>query len=618
MTLSAPFRLQLLVLLPIGGCAVFWTPPDQVLDADKDGYPASEDCNDEDPSIGIAFQAFDDLDGDGFGDPGTPTSSCDPTDNRVEDATDCDDADASVNPSRPERCDGRDEDCDGTADEEAVDALEWWSDPDGDGYGQSDVTTTACDAPAGFVAPTPAAEDCAGSDASAFPGAWEVCGDGVDQDCDGRDIRCLPVGVWDISEATRTRLVGEPGDNAGNAVAFSGDVDADGFQDVLVGAYAWDAGGPGRAYLAYGPATSTPYLTEAGAILLGETSGGHLGNSVAGIGDLNVDGYDDVAVADPSHTSDTLHEGAVYVSYGPVTGTMSASDADVVFEGVAMNAETGRALARAGDMNADGDDDLAIGACEWSEGSARGVYLIEGGALFLGPHQVTEASTVLSGESALDWFGYAVSSADDVNGDGHDDLVVGAIAAAGGQGAAYLFYGPLSGDVTVSSSVSTLEGTTFESRAGWSVASTGDGGVLVGAWTIETTFLVRAPEPGVTSLSAADAIFTGTGGNTYFGLSVAGPGDVDESGSNDVVVGAWYESPGGAAFLFLDPGSGSIPVATADATYQGASSDDYTGSVSMGGDVNGDGFEDILVGASGNDLGGPEAGAVYLILGGKP
>jgi hypothetical protein len=94
---------------------------------------------------------------------------------------DCDDGRSDVNPTAPELCDGRDNDCDEVVDDEAVDAATFYADSDGDGFGDADAPTEACEAPKGT---TEDATDCDDADGVVFPGAGEVC-NGTDDNCDG-------------------------------------------------------------------------------------------------------------------------------------------------------------------------------------------------------------------------------------------------------------------------------------------------------------------------------------------------------------------------------------------------------------------------------------------------
>ena len=166
------------------------------------------DCDgavDEDDAVdGATWYA--DADGDGYGDPASTTTACSQPSGYITDSSDCDDADGTINPGVSESCDGVDNDCDGTVDEDgAVDALTWYADADGDSYGDPTSTTTACSQPSGYVAD---ATDCDDADATQYPGADEYC-DLVDNDCDGT-----------VDEAT-----------AIDAVTWYTDGDGDGYGD---------------------------------------------------------------------------------------------------------------------------------------------------------------------------------------------------------------------------------------------------------------------------------------------------------------------------------------------------------------------------------------------------
>jgi len=192
------------------------------LDGDGDGYGVDTDTSAacEQPS-GYAAYAGDCNDSDTAYNPGTVEDDCtDPNDYNCDGSTgytdddadgwaaceDCDDLDASIFPGADEECDGADNDCDGTVDEDdAVDAIVWYADSDGDGYGDSIAATVNCTAPTGHVA---VGTDCDDGSITTYPGAPEFC-DGHDDDCDGA-----------VDE-----------DEAIDASTWYADIDADGFGD---------------------------------------------------------------------------------------------------------------------------------------------------------------------------------------------------------------------------------------------------------------------------------------------------------------------------------------------------------------------------------------------------
>jgi large repetitive protein len=140
-----------------------------------------EDC-DGDIDEGVTDTWYADVDGDGYGDATSTTEACSLPSGYVADDTDCDDADAAVNPGASELCDGVDNDCDGSTDEpDADDAATWYRDGDSDGYGNVTAATISCEQPSGYVAD---ATDCDDGDDDVHPGADEHC-DGIDEDCDG-------------------------------------------------------------------------------------------------------------------------------------------------------------------------------------------------------------------------------------------------------------------------------------------------------------------------------------------------------------------------------------------------------------------------------------------------
>ncbi len=189
--------------------------PDDCDDTDDDVSPeGTEVCNGvDDDCDGTVDGAdaegtatwYDDADGDGYGNPAVATTSCDAPPGTVANADDCDDTSAAVSPAATELCNGLDDDCDGTVDEDsASDATTWYLDYDSDGHGGSRYTTVSCDAPSGYVA---SSDDCDDTTASVSPSASESC-DGVDNDCDG---------ATDEGLSTSTYYADADGDGFGDA-----------------------------------------------------------------------------------------------------------------------------------------------------------------------------------------------------------------------------------------------------------------------------------------------------------------------------------------------------------------------------------------------------------------
>ncbi|MCP4806756.1 MAG: hypothetical protein GY884_15545 [Proteobacteria bacterium] len=151
-----------------------------------------DDCDDTTADITLGDAWYDDDDSDGYG-AGTGSVSCEQPTGTVADSSDCDDTDGDIHPGADEYCDGVDEDCDGSVDEDALDVGTWYDDDDSDGYGDASASTESCDQPSNTVAD---ATDCDDTDGDIHPGADEYC-DGVDEDCDGTaDNDALDMGTW--------------------------------------------------------------------------------------------------------------------------------------------------------------------------------------------------------------------------------------------------------------------------------------------------------------------------------------------------------------------------------------------------------------------------------------
>jgi len=479
--------------------------------------------------------------------------------------------------------------------------------------------------------------DCDDSNPAVNPGQVEICMDGLDNDCDGWAGDCALGERIDLGQAGARMIGDSAGDRAGWSVAGVGDLDGDGVGDIAVGSYEEDAAGPlsGAVYIFYGPVSGNINLAFADAKLLGEGPNNYAGWSIDGAGDLNRDGFDDIIIGAHGADGGGTGSGIAYIVLGPVEGTRSLADADVRLEGESAYDSAGISVAGVGDVNRDGYPDVVVGAYGNDRGTldAGAIYLFRGP--LLGTRSVASADAIVTGEGPEDWFGYRVDGGGDLNGDGYADLIFGAPGssrAGTDAGAAYIFHGPLAGIRSASLADVVLVGEAENDRAGSAVAQAGDmdgdgrDDVLVGAWGNDTggedagaVYLIAGQVAGEISLSEADARILGAAGDRV-GLAIAGGGDVNQDGHTDVLLGVSGDDEAGveagAAWLFQGPISGDLPCDAGDTWFVGEQPGDQAGaSLGMAGDIDGDGFDDVLIGALGSDAGGEDSGVVYLVRG---
>jgi hypothetical protein len=349
-----------------------------------------------------------------------------------------------------------------------------------------------------------------------------------------------------LATTAATTLTGETaGDAFGWPVAPAGDVNKDGYADVVVGA-PWYSGFTGRAYVYLGGASglaATPATT-----LTGEAINNRFGQSVATAGDVNGDGYDDVVVGAPWNNNFT---GRAHVFLGGAGGL--STSAATTLTGEAPNNYFGQSVATAGDVNFDGYADLVVGAYGYGSNTGR-AYVYLGGASGLS----TTAVTTLTGEATSNYFGQSVATAGDADGDAYADVVVGAWGYSTNTGRAYVYLGSASG--TVATATTTLTGESATSRFGSSVATAGDvngdgyDDLAIGASGYSAltgrAYVYLGGASGLATTPAAT--WTGEATVHYFGGSVATAGDVNGDGYPDVVVGAsGYSSFTGRAYVYL-------------------------------------------------------------------
>jgi hypothetical protein len=444
------------------------------------------------------------------------------------------------------------------------------------------------------------------------------------------------IDIFSLAEAWVIELVGEVEfDAAGSFVSDAGDVNADGFADILVGAPWKNDESPtaGRAYLLYGPITAGRDLSLADVKLSGEADQSYAG-TVSAAGDVNADGFADILVGAPAFSGRDCCTGAVYVLLGPVTADRNLSLADARIEGEEGGDFAGSAISEAGDVNADGFADIVIGVYSHDEAGidAGAAYLVYGPAS--GDSDLSCADAEFAGEFQGDYAGRSVSGAGDVNADGYADILIGAPGnpvAGGYPGAAYVIYGPVTAGRRLSLADAKLVGEYPGWTAGKTVSNAGDvnadgfADILVAAPGLEDYFhrggfayLIYGPVTGERSLALADATFLGEKTDTIVGIA-SDAGDVNADGFADILVASEYAEGGregaGAAYLFDGPITGEHGLSLADASFVGENPGDGAGSSIAGaGDVDADDLSDILIGAPWVGDGGFDAGAAYLVL----
>jgi hypothetical protein len=313
-------------------------------------------------------------------------------------------------------------------------------------------------------------------------------------------------------------------------VAGAGDVNGDGYDDLVVFSRGGTSTTPGTAVVIPGSATGPD--SAAATPLTPSAATWEFGRSADSAGDLNGDGYGDLVVGGGA---------AAWVWMGASTGFAPAPDAVVVSPEGAAATGFGFAVARAGDVDGDGYGDLLVGDPTLNGGTGA-VWLYRGGATGL----TTTPDARLEGDGATAWFGIAVAGAGDVDADGHDDVLVGAANANAIRGYAELYLGSATG--------------------------------------LSTTPQLRV---------------SGSAAGATLGRSVDGAGDVNGDGYDDVILGVPGEAGAtGAAWLHLGGATGLDP--SPDTVVVGAATGAKFGvTVSAAGDSDGDGYDDVLAGGHG-------------------
>ena len=413
-----------------------------------------------------------------------------------------------------------------------------------------------------------------------------------------------------VSQSSVFIQADELGDHFGESLA-SGDVDGDGYDDLLVGASGANpmAAGGGGAYLFYGPLTGVLAAEEADAVVYGVYSEDQAGTSVHAA-DVNDDGFDDVLVGVESANGGGEDAGAVCVYLGPLAGAHGTDGADFILRGVTDD-EVGSSIST-GDLDGDGVVDLVVGSL-----TANGDAGVDTGVVYIA-FGLLETGSLADGER---WEGPEASGQagivevlGDVDGDGLDDLAIGAHWAEDDAGAVWVLSGADAGYSGVLDDAAVrLSGSGGELGAAVSSVGDVDGDGLADV-------LAGAPgakgegEDGVAWLFVANEPWASFHGDTgaEAGRSVDGGFDVDADGEADLLVGGWGNA--GSTWLVLAPQPGTWDLADdADGRFDGVVEGDQAGRASFAGDMDADGHDDVVVGAVNVATSAETTGAVYLL-----
>ncbi|MEP7255595.1 MAG: T9SS type A sorting domain-containing protein [Ferruginibacter sp.] len=424
----------------------------------------------------------------------------------------------------------------------------------------------------------------------------------------------------------------------GFSVASAGDVNGDGFSDVIIGAWFYDDApniNEGRAFVYYGSAaglSASPDSTPDDA----DQANALFGVSVASAGDINGDGYSDVIIGAYSYDDGAnANEGRAFIYHGSASG-LSATPNSTPNDANQANASFGTSVASAGDINGDGYSDVIIGADEYDDGANADegrafVYLGSAAGLSVGP-----VNTPSDADQAGANFGRSVASAGDINGDGYSDVIIGANfytdGANNAEGRAFVYLGSAAG-LSVAPVSTPDDADQASAQFGLSVACAGDvngdgySDVIIGAFSYDEVasanegraFVYHGSPEGL-SASTVNTPDDADQATAYFGYSVASAGDVNSDGYSDVIIGAPQYDDGfsdeGRAFVYHGSATGlsATPNAILDDANQALAF--FGNSVACAGDVNGDGYSDVIVGAwQFDDAGNINEGRAYVYHG---
>ena len=631
---------------------------------DKDCDPdAAEICNNQDDNCngeideGLASQSYyADGDSDGYGTSLSSVRACALPPGHATTSDDCNDQDAAVSPGADEVCDGADNDCDGATDAQdgtltggvtgyidgdgdgfggapgfsfcalpsgftdiggdcddfdstVTTGRLWYLDADSDGYGDAGIVLESCSAPSEEYVID--AGDCDDSDGTVSPGKEEICEDGIDNNCDGTGGDCAPLsgdlttdeadatiegdstyfGRW-ISSADffgssgRSLVIGDPGasnlqglvsvfaplstgdelvtddaigqveesvgSNSGSlgfhTVALD-DLTGDGIDDVIT------MSENGQISLFDDLLDGAFFVSDAAFMINGLDSSYDLEAGVLGGGDCDGDGAADLLVGDPFFSETQNYEGRAFLVHGPITAAVDLTEHPVLYGDTSYNAQLGFHVMDGGDTNGDGIREVLVSARRSSVsglGYSGAVYLVEGTSL-TSDFSVNDSDTILLGTASSGYFGQDAGAASDINDDGYDDVIIGAYSGGSG-GMAYVFNGPFDSTVEDEAADTIISSDTSNDYLGWRVAMAGDlndDGIndiayteLLSSYGVSTggaVGIAYGPLDATYSLDTVDAVVVPKSA-VYLGHDIAGVGDINGDGVDDLAVGAYGDS----------------------------------------------------------------------------
>jgi hypothetical protein len=408
-------------------------------------------------------------------------------------------------------------------------------------------------------------------------------------------------------------------------VSPAGDVNGDGYADILMSAFTSEFGvsRDGKVFLYYGTGSGiTPAPVWSGT---SSQDASNFGEAVANAGDVNGDGFADIIVGAPRYSNGEENEGAVFVYYGSPSGL--PKQPSWIAEGQQANAFFGTSVSGGGDVNKDGYSDVVVGAHFYDGGETNEGKVF----VYLGSENGLAKTAVWSAESNQVGanFGKSVAIAGDVNKDGYADVLVGAPNFDNGQnneGRAFLYLGSNMG--LTQSPAWTGESNQADANMGHSVAFAGDingdsfSDILIGAnrfdegqSNVGKIYVYMGASGGMSIYP--DWTYTGNIMDGNMGIAVAPAGDINGDGFGEIIVGSFgsnAQNAKGLAYVFAGSAKGMTNQVTLIAVQNNPQA--MVGqSVATAGDINGDGYADVMAGViwDTQNAGGP--GKVMLING---